>query len=239
MDRVDEYWAQFWERRTLASDLKYRSLRQVVNAALALSHGNAFVERVFSSSGQTLTKGRASMSERMLNATNTVKLVLKLFDNKPSLVPITKELLKFARGACSSYQNHLENEKKRKENDIRKEKEQEERCHAEELTRQNMENNRRFISEDEVKLQALRKEEREKRETADGLTKEATERLKRATSSKNYNDVALAQAMFEGAESVRKEANKKRTELGKLQSSVAKRKSKMIFELLIKKSKTS
>lgn len=56
------------------------------------------------------------MSERTLNALLTVKAALKAFDNKPHLVPITKELISMSRVAYQSYKSYLE-DKKKKEND--------------------------------------------------------------------------------------------------------------------------
>lgn len=56
------------------------------------------------------------MSERTLNALLTVKAALKAFDNKPHLVPITKELISMSRVAYQSYKSYLEDKKKKEDN---------------------------------------------------------------------------------------------------------------------------
>jgi len=84
--------------------LKFPSLGAVVKAALAVSHGQGDVERGLSSSGRTLTEDRASMSERTLNAYMVVKSAMSsCFNNKPALVPMTKEILTYAEAASSKY----------------------------------------------------------------------------------------------------------------------------------------
>lgn len=76
--------------------LKYPNILKVVKASLALSHGNATIERGFSISVRILTGDRASMCESTLNALMTTKSALRYSNNKPKCV-------------CSHYNRVTEN----------------------------------------------------------------------------------------------------------------------------------
>nr|XP_042899394.1 uncharacterized protein LOC110283431 [Parasteatoda tepidariorum]XP_042899395.1 uncharacterized protein LOC110283431 [Parasteatoda tepidariorum]XP_042899396.1 uncharacterized protein LOC110283431 [Parasteatoda tepidariorum] len=106
--RIDHYW------NTLLKDqLKYTNLSKVIKPALTLIHGSADVERGFSRSARIMTEDRASMSIRMLNARLTVSDALKVYKNKPEVVPVTKKFLNLASVAYKSY-NYIEQERKKK-----------------------------------------------------------------------------------------------------------------------------
>lgn len=157
--RVDKYWNQFFHIKSASEDFKFPKVSMVVKAALSVSHGNADVERGFSTSSRILTDDRASMSERTLNALVTVKSALKLYKNKPHLVPITKELLAMSHSAYSHYKMFLEEEKRKKQ--------EEEKIRLEESKKKKlMDESRKTISEEEKRL-TLRDEEEQKRRTAD------------------------------------------------------------------------
>ena len=70
--------------------LKYPNLSKDFKCSLCLSHGNTYIEGVFSSSGKVLTEEFSKMSEHTLNANLTV---LKLYNIKPDLVPIIRQLI--------------------------------------------------------------------------------------------------------------------------------------------------
>lgn len=143
--RIDVYWENLLSLKGSGDKLKYPSVSMVVKAALILSHGNAEVERGFSSSGLVLTDDKASMSERTLSSIMTVKSVLKLYANKPELVPITKELLMFARTAYRSYENYLTEQKQIKEKEEQKKKEAEDRKHREDEIKKNTAREKKVI----------------------------------------------------------------------------------------------
>ena len=68
--RIDSYWSNIFK---IKSDVnhenpKYQEIKRVVQNALALTHGNADVERGFSESGNILTSEKSRMSEKMLNS---------------------------------------------------------------------------------------------------------------------------------------------------------------------------
>lgn len=75
---------------------------------LSIYHGSADVERGFSLSARILTKERAAMSERTLNARLNVMDGLKFYNNNAVQVPITKELLKLSQNAHHSYTLYCE-----------------------------------------------------------------------------------------------------------------------------------
>ncbi len=88
--RVDHYW-----RDVLAivdSDgctLKYPNLAMVVKSLLVITHSNADVERGFSDSGQSVTAGRSALTEASINGLRSTRDGLKLFNDRPHLVPMT------------------------------------------------------------------------------------------------------------------------------------------------------
>src|SRR5678815_2342152 len=101
---IDLYGTQFFNKTDPSVNTsRFPTVERVVKASLSLSHGNADVERAFSTSGRTLTSTRSSMSERTLNALITVKSALKMYDNKPYLISLTPELLSMGRLAYKQY----------------------------------------------------------------------------------------------------------------------------------------
>lgn len=121
-ERIDEYWSKLTSTKNSINKLKYPLTSMVTKAALVLSHENADVERSFLSSSRVLTEDRASLSERTLNCLMVVKSGIKIYNNKPELVPVTRELISSARGAYRSYETYLSEERRQKElNDQKKE----------------------------------------------------------------------------------------------------------------------
>lgn len=83
---VDVYWSQFFEKTYTCGEKKYPAVTKIVKAALALSHGNADVERGFSLSGNILNEDTANICERTLDAHLTVRdVVVNVFEGKGSL----------------------------------------------------------------------------------------------------------------------------------------------------------
>lgn len=236
--RVDTYWYQFFTLKHPSGNLKYPTVTKVVKAALALSHGSADVERGFSTSGRVLTEDRASMSERTLNAILGVKDVLKQWDNKPHYVPITKQLLGLAKVARQRYRNYLEEEKRNNDQRESHLKEEAAAKAAEEKKKRKLEKEREDIEAQEKLLKEKRVTVDAKRKGGEKLFEEATERLKKAIESKNFEEIELAQAMLQGVSNIKKDEEKKRREAESLQKSVEKRKSEIIASVTSKKLKT-
>lgn len=130
---IDTYWSQILETTKDDGSFKFPTVGKVVKAALTLSHGNADVERNFSSSGNIMSEGKSSLTVRTLNAILTVKTILREYENKPQNIEITKELLQLANLAGVSYHNFLEQERRKKEIKDKEEREKtEKRLAAEE-----------------------------------------------------------------------------------------------------------
>ena len=73
--------------------LKYPVLSVFVKSLLVVTHSNSDVERGFSDSGHSVTAERAALSEASINGLRSTRDGLKLFDEKPHLVPMTREFL--------------------------------------------------------------------------------------------------------------------------------------------------
>lgn len=159
--RIEDYWSQFFILKTAGGEQKYPLVSKVVKTALATSHGNADVERGFSTSGRILTDDRASMSERTLNAFMTVKSALRSFANAPHLIPIPKDLLLMAHKAYANYKIYLEEEKQKKAAKEKEKLEEKEKREAEEQSKKQMEDLKLTIEMKEEELKVLRKEEEE------------------------------------------------------------------------------
>ena len=110
-ERIDSHWNNIFTLQDLANP-RYRLLKRVVQNALALSHGNADVERGFSKSSQLLTEDKSSMTERTLNAKLAIIDTLKKYEQMVYRVPIVPELHNLAQVVYRSHQAYLEEQKK-------------------------------------------------------------------------------------------------------------------------------
>lgn len=119
-ERIDDFWEKVFKLKTDSNE-KYPTIKSIVKVALSVSHGNSNVERGFSEAGLYLTKDKASMGIRMLNALLTIKDAMKQFNCETHKVPIPLELIRAGQSAHKSYQNYLdqiaklEEDKKKKE----------------------------------------------------------------------------------------------------------------------------
>src|SRR5215469_14689484 len=120
--RIDCYWNKYLQQVNAIGQKKYKELSKVVKCVFSLSHGNADIERRFSVSRWSLTENKTSTSERTQNATLLIKDELRMFENNPHLVPMTAKLISMGRNAYRRYIMHLEEEKKLKEEQEKKEK---------------------------------------------------------------------------------------------------------------------
>ena len=232
---IDLYWAQFFNKTDPSVNTsRFPTVERVVKASLSLSHGNADVERAFSTSGRTFTRTRSSMSERTLNALITVKSALKMYDNKPYLISLTPELLSMGRLAYKQYIAYLDREREKRRLEDEAAKAEQDKKIAEEENKKQLDQKRKKISDDEQMLKKLRKEEAEQSGSAGKLLLEANERLKRALKKKDFSEASLAQAMLEGVTNVQKEASEKRRSVENLQVAVEKRKTSLISDFFKK-----
>lgn len=112
-ERIDTYWSGIFNLKSHVDHQspKYVEIKRVVQNALALTHGNADVERGFSISSKILTPEKSRMTEKTLNAKLYITDGLKKHDKLVYKVPITADLIKLAQGAYSSYKLYLEKER--------------------------------------------------------------------------------------------------------------------------------
>ena len=84
--------------KNIAGNLKYHTLGKVVMASLALSHGNADVERGFSSNKRLITTDRTTLKSNTINACRLVKDAIRINANGVATgVSVTPALLTRAR----------------------------------------------------------------------------------------------------------------------------------------------
>ena len=179
---IDYYWKNVFTLKTNIGTDKFIALPKLVKCVLALSHGNADVERGFSENSFLLTHERSLLSDASINGLRATRDGVKFFGNgKPHEVPITKALLDCVRNAHSRYCTDLEKrqhkltkkdiEKKQTENDLSIEKQ-----------------NDLFDEQN-----SLHKSLMNIQKTID----EGTERLTNAISSKNFKEIEIAQLLIE------------------------------------------
>lgn len=234
---VKEFWDGVFKLTDFNGSLKYPNITKVVQASLTLSHGNAEVERGFSKSGRIMTDTRASMSARTLSAHLTVTDTLKYYGNKPELVPITEDLLRYAHSAYKSYNSYLQCKTERKEKEkFQKEKEREEMLQQQEKQKL-LERSKEKISAMEKELGDMKSEVKTTASTADALLQEANIRLKNALTENNIEEARVAQVMIAGALQSKDSTKDKEKSIGLLDKQLHKRKNSIITSFFAKKPK--
>lgn len=223
---VDQYWSQFLNKQHVTGGgLKYPNLSKVIKCSLCLSHGNAHVERGFSVSGNILTEERSKMSERTLNAYITVKDALKLYNNKPELVPMTRKLITLAQNACKSYTSFLEERKRQEANKKKEEEERNEEKKRKAEVLKEIEDGKKSIEVKEKELKEKMKKEEQNQKVANKVFKEASNRLQNALDKKDLDEMNIANAMLAGYSKMQKEGENTRKVIKNLQEDIEKRKS--------------
>lgn len=198
-----------------------------MKASLSLSHGNSDVERGFSISRRVLPEEKASMSERCLDARLIIKDSLKKYGTVAQ-VPVTKKMLNLAYSARRSYEIYLEEQKKLKEAQVKREKEEEEKLKQEMLKTEKFSQQKERIEQLESKAKIITQEKKEAQKSSDGLFKEAHERLKTAIQKNDLVQIKIAQGMLEGVEKLREKEREHDEKEAKLIKIVNKRKSSII-----------
>lgn len=115
-ERIDIFWSDVFRAQNNLNEYKYPTIKKILRAALSISHRAADIERGFSESNRIMPDEKACMSLRMFNPRKYIKDGLRLFRNKPQLVPINNNLLFAAENSKKNYKAYLENERQKKEN---------------------------------------------------------------------------------------------------------------------------
>jgi len=108
--RVDHYWADVFQEKSLQGECKHSVLQKLVKGLLCLAHGNADVERSRSANKKTVTPDRTSLGELTINGLRTVKDHVKV-SGEPQNVKITKGLLEASRDAHKAHAKRLADER--------------------------------------------------------------------------------------------------------------------------------
>lgn len=223
--RVDHYWADVFQEKSLQGECKYSVLQKLVKGLLCLAHGNADVERSLSANKKTVTPDRTSFGELTINGLRTVKDHVKV-SGEPQNVKITKELLQASRDAHKAHAKRLADEreelaKKQRMEESEKEMQREiEKQKEKEVEK--LEKGRLNLSDREKELTKAEKRKDSELHIAKTLYEEANERLSQAIKDRNFNEAAIAQGLLEVAKQKlehaveqTKECSNKRVELDK------------------------
>ena len=103
--KVDDYWTKLLAMRNFAGNFKYQTLGKVVMASLALSHGNADVERGFLTNKRLIPTDRTTLNSNTINICRLVKDMIRI--NASSVASVTPALLTRARLAYGKYKEYL------------------------------------------------------------------------------------------------------------------------------------
>ena len=121
---VDQYWAKISGMKSVARNTKYLVLASMMKCALTLVHGNADTERNLSENKKFLTKEKSTLSPQTLIGLSLTKDAINaLGHGDPNEVPISRQMLKRCKGACTEYECEL---KERREQELCTKKEKEE-----------------------------------------------------------------------------------------------------------------
>jgi len=186
--RIDEYWYRVMQITDTRGDAKYQSLGFIVKIALSLAHGQADVERGFSTNKQILDN-RTVLGEKTLHGLRTVKEVIRKYDSIVS-IPITRNLIMTYRNAHREYISALDKEKEIKAKESI-------------LGKRNV-----SLDDDSSKLKSRKIELEQKQLQAEKLVSEGTERLEAALKSGKVEDALPAQALLVSGNNMLKDLRK-------------------------------
>ena len=100
--RVDHYWADVFQEKSLQGEWKYSVLQNLVKGLLCLAHDSADVERSLSAIKKTVTPERTSLGELTINGLRTVKDHVKV-SGEPQNVKIKRvasSMERCTQGTC-------------------------------------------------------------------------------------------------------------------------------------------
>lgn len=234
---IDAYWQQHISKKDLSSnDLKFPTVAKLIKAALALSHGNAEIERRFSISKHILGENKSAMTERFLNSVLTVKDALKEYPHF-LLLPIDPQLIKYGQQAHSRYTAYMEEMKRKQKIELEEKEREEQRKRDSEEKLKNMEKIQKSIEYETTTFNEKKKDYLQTKEATEELLSEASAKLKKALEKNDLKGAKIAQAMLEGVKSMQAEERAKEKEVEKIQKNIEKRKSSVITSFFAKKPK--
>ncbi len=183
--RIDEYWYRVLQITDTRGEAKYHSLAVIVKIALSISHGQADVERGFSTNKRILDN-RTVLGEEALRGLRTVNEVIRKYDSIVN-IPISRNLISAYRNAYKEYKSALDKEKETK-------------VKVAALVKRNLP-----MDDDASQLKSRKLELEEKQQQAEKLIAEGTERLEAALKSGKVAEALPAQALLVSGNSMLKD----------------------------------
>lgn len=226
-ENVSTFWNTVFKRKTLSGNQKYPEVSKVVRVGLILYHGNADIERRFSVSSYVLTEYKTSMTERTLDAVMMIKDHLRFYKHVFE-VPIDKKLITSARLAYKAHQQFLEEQRLLKEKQEKEQKEKEKIEKEVEEKKKLLKRSREEIENNEKFLEAIEHEMKIKSDAGSSLICEARKKLKIAIEKNDLSQVTVAKVMLDGAQNLQEEISKKEKEKNKLKKRVDKKRTSLI-----------
>ena len=226
--RIDHTWRELLNiRTTVNGELKFKVLAGLVKSVLAVGHGNADVERGFSTNKKIVTPERTNLSPESINGNRVIKDKIK-FDGVPVHgIQVTRPMLKARKDAYKHYEIRLDEDKSRV---LKKKAEQEAEAQRRELE-EDMRKQR------EIKIKELKEREKELLQdiaVANKLLERGNEELKNAILKKDFTALSFSQSMVESGQKKMSEAQK---DLEKVRKSLDDQKSKQAMPSESKKAK--
>jgi len=162
---------------------------------------------------------------------------MKLFDEKPHLVPMTCEFLSLGRQVHSHYVARLEEDRMNKEKKKKEAQEKAAREQEEERVRAASRKTSEDIVNKEKKLNVYETKHTEMLDVGADLFKEAHVKLKEALKTKDMKQIAVALGMLDTAETHIREARTQLQETRTQQRFILKRKQSFMDGFVAKKRK--
>lgn len=209
---IDSFWHNFFD----SSDGNYANMEIFVKSLLSVSHGQADVERGFSTSSLVLTEERNAMSERTLNSRLNTIDAIKDVDKDVTKIQIDRELITLAHNAHAKYQDYLKEEKEKKKEEEREKIEKEKR--REEIMQSGVERSKRRLELDELtaQIQNVNKKIKDKEACVTDVMETAEKMLAKGIENANMETVKTAKSMLEEAKKQRSEIENEKKELERL-----------------------
>ena len=224
-DRVDEHWSRVSLIEVSSGVQKYPTIVKLAKTALSFGHGNANVERGFSTNKRTVTDDRTRLSAESVNAIRNVKDWLSFNGVPIEQVKVTSDMLRAHQEANQIYTmrkaQEAEAEKKKEAEHREQERRQKEKMDELERRQENMQKTAENVKASETDAFAELK-------VAEKMLDEGNARLSKAVRAKDMSEITFAQAMIETANCKMSEARKKMDSVRREVQKLEKEKNRMI-----------
>lgn len=222
---IEKFWSHIFQLTDAQGNLKYANLANVVQSALALSHGNSDVERSLSLNKKLVTTERNRLGEETIVALRTIKDAVR-HHGGPHQVPMTRKLMELAKTSRQSYSDHLDKQKEIEKQRVQQAEKEEKECQM--LAARNKE-----LEDEDVVLMEEEKKQEHALLLAEDLLKDSNKKLSTAIQDKNTVQLESARLMFDTALASLSSAREKLDDIRQRRAKHAKKR-KNVFESLCK-----